>query len=92
MPYIPSKLPSVDDDAEPGASALADYLETELQRISSSLLEDIQVIELGKSTTAPLRPRTGILVYVDGTTWNPGAGKGLYIFGMDNLWHLVLAA
>lgn len=27
---------------------------------------------------APQNPQTGMLAWADGTTWNPGAGAGLY--------------
>lgn len=26
----------------------------------------------------PARPREGLVVYADGTDWDPGSGKGLY--------------
>lgn len=29
---------------------------------------------------APAKPRIGLVVYADGTSWNPGAGEGLYVF------------
>ena len=28
----------------------------------------------------PDRPREGKVVYADGTDWNPGSGKGLYVY------------
>lgn len=27
---------------------------------------------------APERPRKGLVVYADGSTWNPGSGEGVY--------------
>lgn len=27
---------------------------------------------------APAKPREGMFAFADGTTWNPGAGRGLY--------------
>lgn len=33
---------------------------------------------LEKSYSAPNRVYEGMLVYADGTTWNPGSGAGLY--------------
>ncbi len=28
--------------------------------------------------TAPARPQNGMMVYADGTSWNPGSGAGFY--------------
>jgi hypothetical protein len=30
--------------------------------------------------TPPERATEGMLVYADGTLWNPGAGKGVYVY------------
>jgi len=26
----------------------------------------------------PIKPRDGMVVYADGTEWNPGSGEGIY--------------
>lgn len=31
-------------------------------------------------TAAPRKPRDGMVVYADGTTWNPGGGRGIYAY------------
>ncbi len=36
----------------------------------------------------PSRPRNGLLAFADGTNWNPGAGRGLYVY--DGQWKLLL--
>jgi len=33
-----------------------------------------------KATAAPAVPDEGMVIYADGTTWNPGAGEGLYFY------------
>jgi hypothetical protein len=35
---------------------------------------------------APGKPREGLLVYADGTDWNPGSGAGYYVF-YAGAWH-----
>jgi len=37
----------------------------------------------------PDRPRSGMLVYADGTDWNPGSGEGLYRFTIAGAWDFV---
>lgn len=86
MPYLPSKPPPTTSD---DGTALAFYLEDELSRLAMSLLDDVQAVEVRPAHVAPLRPREGMVVYADGTDWNPGSGEGLYTFGSDAAWHFV---
>lgn len=86
MPYVPSKLPALKN---PDAQALASYLENELQALASSLVENIIALELSPTFVAPSRPRTGMIVYADGTKWNPGSGEGVYTYGSDGAWHFL---
>lgn len=71
MAYTPSVYPTGQD--------ITEYLYRELLRISS----DLRLIEEGRGL--PVRhveptekPREGMLVFADGTDWNPGAGAGYY--------------
>ncbi len=35
----------------------------------------------------PSKPRNGVFVFADGTTWDPGSGRGLYIYnGNTSAW------
>lgn len=34
----------------------------------------------------PEKPRHGLVVYADGTNWNPGSGEGLYRFSSIATW------
>lgn len=86
MPYLPSKPPPTTTD---DGTALGFYLEDELSRLASSLLDDVQAVEVRPAHAAPLRPREGMLVYADGTDWNPGKGEGTYTYGSDAAWHLL---
>lgn len=62
--------PSSDDQ-------LVRYLADEFRRIEIAL----GLLYEGKQTILydpPARPQDGMLVYADGTSWNPGSGRGLY--------------
>lgn len=85
MSYTPSKPPAVSDS---DAQALASYLNDELQVIASSLRTQ-DPIQMVVSFVAPSKPRTGLIVYADGTKWNPGSGEGAYSYGADGLWHFM---
>jgi hypothetical protein len=53
----------------------------ELQRIRSTLeLMQINHLEFKKHYQPPKKPIEGRMYYADGTTWNPGSGRGLYIY------------
>lgn len=82
MSYAPEQLPS------DSVLALSLALQRELQRISAEL-------ELGVATridrflpAAPTKLRDGMIVGADGTNWNPGSGKGAYIY-YGAAWHFL---
>lgn len=82
MTYSAEQLPT--DNVE----ALAVALQRELQRIS-------QEFELGVATrvdrflsAAPTKLREGMIVGADGVAWNPGAGKGVYVY-YTGAWHFL---
>lgn len=62
---------------EASPDALRRYVEAELLEISRHMSEQV-ALELRPIFAAPEKPREGMIVYADGTTWNPGAGKGVY--------------
>lgn len=72
MTYRPSRAPEIVKLEE-----LVRWVEQEFEKISSDslILDQIQLTEL---TAAPAKPRKGMVVYADGTLWNPGAGAGFY--------------
>jgi hypothetical protein len=55
------------------------FLEQELEAIARSFAETTE-LELRPIYVAPTRPREGMIVFADGTEWNPGAGKGVYVY------------
>jgi hypothetical protein len=73
MAYSPEPL-----SGELTVEQLSEYLSRELTRISG----EFQLVEDGISIPmrfrAPVRAREGMLAIADGTSWNPGSGRGLY--------------
>lgn len=72
--YVPSPYSGPID-----APTLQSYLERELDAIMRELAETT-VVELRPVYAEPSKPRTGMIVYADGTEWNPGSGAGLYVY------------
>jgi hypothetical protein len=65
----------------------AEWAYRELQRIGDSLdQKDLWQMEL--SYVEPTKPRDGDVRYADGTYWDPGSGKGLYLY-KTNTWTLL---
>lgn len=62
-----------------------DYMFRELNRISVALFTEVY-LNLEKKYVAPTRPQDGDVSYADGTSWNPGAGMGVYAF-LGTTWH-----
>jgi hypothetical protein len=72
MPYSPQPPTSINNLEE-----LRQWLEDELRNIALAVNET-QVVDLRPSYRAPDRIRDGMLIYADGTSFNPGAGAGTY--------------
>lgn len=68
MPYTPQ---------HPGEGITVEWLFSELQRISSEMGRPNE-LQFSVLTIEPTRPQDGLVVYADGTAWNPGSGRGLY--------------
>lgn len=73
MPYNPTPPPRT----KPELQEIYDYLEQELQSIAREMNETLG-LDLRTTYQAPERPREGMIVQADGTSWNPGAGAGMY--------------
>lgn len=52
--------------------------DTEFRQISNEFDRRDLIKEFSPQNSEPLRVRDGMLVYADGTNWDPGAGGGLY--------------
>lgn len=81
MIYLPDSLPTTDDIAH-----LREYLYRELSRISAALQPDVLLLNVNH--TEPVRPSEWTIAAADGVDWNPGAGRGLYVFA-DGTWRRI---
>lgn len=71
MTYSPKPAPSSVPDN------IRDYIEQELVAISRELQETVAV-DLRPVHAEPTRPRDGMIIYADGTDFDPGSGEGVY--------------
>lgn len=82
MAYNPSPL----GDSLRDIGDLARYVQEELQAISAFLQLVEQGLFIPETNKAPAKPRDAMVVFADGTNWNPGAGRGLYVY-YTGAWH-----
>lgn len=76
MVFIPTQAPEASTDE---GRALAKWVEQELQRLTQALQED-EGVPLNELHVAPTKPREGQSVLADGTDWDPGSGRGPYMY------------
>lgn len=57
----------------------AQWMREELDRLKAAI-DLLGAVHLAKVYAVPLKPRDGDIRYADGTTWDPGAGIGLYVY------------
>lgn len=58
---------------------LTSYVRQELEQIERAQSETSE-LELRPVNAEPNKPREGMIVFADGTDWDPGAGKGVYTY------------
>lgn len=74
--YQPPTLIGSPEDT-PETQRLRQLIQQELEQIAVKLqAPDFHIYK--KLTAAPTKPREGMVVYADGTDWNPGSGEGFY--------------
>ncbi len=78
--YFPEMPPDTGD------RELGDWARREFEKIAAML----EAPNVPIFYAAPSKPRDGQLVRADGTEWDPGSARGIYIFDED-VWKLVLA-
>lgn len=80
MAYKPSIVPAAEE--------LPGFLQDELSAVGDEfdfgLCRNLEFL-----TVAPLKPREGNVCGADGTIWNPGAGKGVYVY-FAGAWHALV--
>ena len=60
------------------------YLDQELNRIAGVLqglmavVQSSASISLAATPSEPTNPAPGMIIYTEGTTWDPGSGQGYY--------------
>lgn len=55
------------------------YINDEFRRIEEALrFPDSETVTIIKLHSAPEKPIEGMMVYADGTDWDPGSGAGIY--------------
>lgn len=55
------------------------YLREQFEQLSAVPTRlNASSVKLRVLHAAPIRPRQGVIVYADGTDWNPGSGEGVY--------------
>lgn len=63
------------------ADDLAYYVQTQLEQLSAALQGMyVPQLQLAERHSVPERPREGLVVFADGTNWNPGSGRGVYVY------------
>lgn len=73
MPYTPTQMPQT-----PTIEDLRRYVQQELLLVSQDSHAGTLLLDLRPVNRAPDKPREGMVVYADGTNFNPGAGAGTY--------------
>lgn len=84
----PSYTPDVPpQDITEGSEAdrVLRYLRRELDKIARAP-SNTTFFEYLPLNVAPTKPRSGMVVYADGTNWNPGSGEGLYEYTIGGSW------
>lgn len=57
------------------------FITEEFQRLAVDLESgQMEHLQLAEKFVAPVKPRDGLVVFADGTSWNPGAGRGVYVY------------
>lgn len=81
--YTPRTPPDGSD-----VRVILEWIFQELITLSGILTNLESGVFLDLSTSAPPKPRERMLVFADGTNWNPGSGKGVYCY-YNSSWHFL---
>ena len=63
------------------------FIRDELNSIAKAIAE-LAAGHLEVAYSEPIRPRDGDVRLADGTGWNPGSGRGVYVY-YSNAWNLL---
>lgn len=87
-PSLPPPPPEATIYEQKLFTAMLVYLNTVSRAVNDVIEGRIEVYRPKVMYAAPTNPQTADVVYADGTTWNPGAGEGLYEY-RGSVWHKV---
>jgi hypothetical protein len=89
--YAPTLPPAIGIAGEFQAatlvSELADWVLEELEKIEKEL-NQVESVTLTTLNVAPDKPRDGMVIFADGTDFNPGSGVGYYGWYVG-AWHFL---
>lgn len=61
--------------------SLRSFVVQEFQRLALDLeTNQVESLQLVERYSAPVKPREGLVVFADGTSWDPGSGRGVYVY------------
>lgn len=63
---------------------LRKIVEEELRNVAQATVLDF--LDLTVLYVEPTKRFAGLVVYADGTSWNPGAGEGVYRWSLGGAW------
>ncbi len=55
-------------------------MKEQLELRLETVIPSERFLQLEVSYAAPAKLRVGLIVYADGTVWDPGSGEGLYVY------------
>jgi hypothetical protein len=72
--YIPGPAPS--ENAQ--MSEIISAIWREFSAVAEAVNGKSEMQSMAPLAVEPAKPRDGMIVYADGTNWNPGSGEGAY--------------
>ena len=84
--YAPTLPPAAGPD-NADVRELADWVVEELEKIEKEL-GGVEAGTLERFDATPAKPRDGMVIFADGTNFNPGSGEGFYGW-YSGAWHFL---
>lgn len=66
-----------------------DWVQRELEAITRAQNNPKNELYLRVLYVEPEKPRAGMVIYADGTTWDPGSGEGVYRYSLGDTWEFL---
>ena len=82
MAFVAGPVPIAKD---PGMQPLVDRVWRALQDLEI----EVAFFRLEEKFAEPDNPVEGMAMFADGTSWNPGSGRGLYRFTSAGVWERI---